>query len=185
MLRRPVIILFLALLLPSAAYSQKDLDYVPPLKERLFFGGSFGLQFGTITDIQVSPLVGIWVLPRLGVAAGPNYRYYSFRSSNTHIYGGRSYIQYVFLRDISTVIPIGLNTGMFLHGEYELLSLESAYWKDPYMSGRFTTSTFLVGAGLSQQTGSRSSLNFMVLWPVNDSGYGIYSNPEIRVSFLF
>lgn len=185
MLNRFAILLFFILLLPSAAYSQDNPDYVPPVKERLFFGGSFGLQFGTVTDIQASPVVGMWVLPRLGIAAGPNYRYYSFRSSNTHIYGGRSYLQYIFLRDISSVIPIGINTGIFLHGEYELLSLESSYWKNPYMSGRFTTSTLLLGAGLSQQTGRRSSLNFMVLWPVNDSGYGIYSNPEIRVSFLF
>ncbi len=185
MLRRPLISVFLFLLLASPGYSQDDQDYIPPVRERLFFGGSFGLQFGTITDIQASPIAGMWVLPRLGVAVGPNYRYYSFRSSKTHIYGGRSYLQYVFLRDISSVIPIGINTGLFLHGEYELLSLESAYWKNPYMSGRFTTSTFLAGGGLSQQMGRRSSLNFMVLWPVNDSGYGIYSNPEIRVSFLF
>ncbi len=27
----------------------------PPLKQRLFFGGSFGLQFGTVTNIEVAP----------------------------------------------------------------------------------------------------------------------------------
>jgi hypothetical protein len=43
----------------------------------------------------------------------------------------------------------------------------------------------LAGPGLSQQIGRRASLNFMVLWPLNDSGYDIYSKPEIRVSFSF
>ena len=35
----------------------------PPLRQRLFFGGSFGLQFGTVTNIEVAPLAGIWLLP--------------------------------------------------------------------------------------------------------------------------
>ncbi len=58
------------------AFGQKSIEDTPPLKERLFYGGNFGLQFGSITDIQVSPVVGIWLLPRLNVAVGPNYRYY-------------------------------------------------------------------------------------------------------------
>lgn len=176
---------FLLLIIFSDSSGQKNEGDVPQLKERLFYGGSFGLQFGTITDIQASPVIGIWILPRVGIAAGPNYRFYKYRTSKTHIYGGRSYLQYLFIRDLNSVIPLGINTGMFLHGEYELLSLESSYWKNPYTTGRFTTGTLLAGGGLSQQIGRRSFMNFMILWPLNDSGYGIYSNPEIRFAFIF
>src|SRR5665811_1222309 len=67
-------------------FDQKEKEESPPFKERLFYGGSFGLQFGTITDIQVSPVIGYWLLPRLNVAVGPDYRYYKDQFDRTTIY---------------------------------------------------------------------------------------------------
>jgi hypothetical protein len=174
------------LLCSLPVFSQRGKSDVPPLAERLFFGGSFGLQFGTITDIEASPVIGIWLLPRLAVAAGPNYRYYKDPIDRTTIYGGRAYAEFVLIRDIGSVIPFGSNLGIFLHAENEFLSLESAFWKNPpYEDDRFNINTLLGGAGISQQLGRRASLNFMVLWALNDSLYDIYSNPEIRISFTF
>ena len=159
---------------------------IPPLGERLFYGGSLGLQLGSITDIQVSPVVGIWVLPRIAVALGPTYRFYKDYYFRTNIYGGRAYTQLVVVQDISSMIPIGSRIGIFLHAENELLSLESESWKNPpYDSDRFYVNTLLAGAGISQPMGRRSSFNIMVLWALNDSQYDIYSNPEIRISFIF
>lgn len=180
------IILFIIFVSVSELYSQKSRSEPPPLKDRLFYGGSFGLQFGSVTDIQVSPIIGIWVLPRLAVAAGPNYRYYKDYFMSTDIYGGRAYAQYVLIQDINSIIPVGMHTGIFLHCENELLSLKSSSWKDPpYTSERFYLNTVLAGAGLSQQIGRRASFNIMVLWALNDSYYNIYSNPEIRLAFTF
>jgi hypothetical protein len=179
------IILFL-LTATSFISGQKSREEPPPIKERLFLGGSFGLQFGTITDIQVSPVIGFWVLPRLAVAVGPDYRFYKFQNDHTNIYGGKGYLQFVVIKDISSFLPIGAHTGIFLHLEDELLSLQSSFWKNPPItSERFYINTVLTGPGISQQIGRRSSLNFMVLWALNDSGYDIYSNPEIRISFSF
>ena len=159
---------------------------VPPLRERMFFGGSFGLQFGTLTNIQVSPIVGLWLLPRLAVAAGPNFTYYKYYDDKTTMWGGKGYTQFVLLRDLNNVIPVGIHTGIFIHLEDELLNLESVYWRNPpYASDRFTVNTLLLGGGLSQQLGRRSSMNIMVLWALQDSGYAIYDNPEIRLSFNF
>lgn len=161
-------------------------EEVPPLKERIFFGGSFGLQFGTFTDIQASPVIGLWVLPRIGVAVGPNFRYYKDPLDRTVIYGGRTYIQYLFLRDIGSIIPLNIHLGLFLHGEYEVLSLESSFFKyPPYESERFLSNTILAGGGINQPIGRRASVNIMFLWALNDEGYGLYSNPEIRVGFIF
>jgi hypothetical protein len=170
----------------SIVYAQKTREAPPPLRERLFFGGNFGLQFGTITDIQVSPLIGIWVLPRLAVALGPNYRFYKDPYDRTHIYGGKSYLQFILVRNINSFLPVGANTGIFLHLEDELLSLQSSFWKyPPYTSDRFYINTILGGGGISQQIGRRSSLNLMFLWALNESAYAFYGNPEIRVSFTF
>jgi hypothetical protein len=182
--------IFLAILLIFLSFpvisGQKNKEETPPLKERLFFGGNFGLQFGTITDIQVSPIIGLWLLPRLAVAVGPDYRYYRDRYDRTNIYGGKGYLQFVVIKNINSVIPVGVNTGIFLQVENDFLSLESSFWKNPPVtSNRFIINTVLAGGGISQQIGMRSSLNIMVLWALNDSGYGIYGNPEIRFSFTF
>jgi hypothetical protein len=182
---------FIVLLLFSLSLivtAQKRREEPPPFRERLFFGGSLGLQFGTITDIQVSPVVGFWVLPRLAVAVGPDYRFYknNYLNDGTIIYGGKGYLQFVVIQNLNSVLPLGANTGIFVHIENELLNLETSYWKNPpYTSDRFYINTVLAGAGLSQQIGRRSALNFMVLWALTESDYEVYSNPEIRISFIF
>jgi hypothetical protein len=170
----------------SVVFGQQQKEAAPPLRERLFYGGNFGLQFGTITDIQVSPVIGVWLLPRLAVAAGPDYRFYKYQSDRTNIYGLKTYMEFVVVKDLGSVLPVGSNTGIFLHIEDELLNLESSYWKNPpVFSKRFYINTILAGGGLSQQLGRRSSMNMMILWALNDSGYGVYSYPEIRISFTF
>lgn len=168
-------------------YELNTREDTPPIRERLFYGGSFGLIFGTITDIQVSPVIGLWVLPRIAVAVGPTYRYYKYQIDKTSMYGGRSYLQLVVIKDLNSLLPVGVHTGIFFHIEDELLSLKTSFWKNPppYKSDRFYVNTVLAGAGISQQIGRRASLNFMVLWPLNDSGYEIYSKPEIKISFTF
>jgi hypothetical protein len=170
----------------AIAGAQQPKKDIPPLRERLFYGGGLGLQFGTVTNIELSPIIGLWVLPRVGIAAGPTYTYYKDPYFHTSIYGGRTYAELIILQDFNNIIPIGVHLGLFLHGEYEVLSLETALFKgDPQASGRFLTNTFLAGGGISQPLGQRSSLNLTFLWAVNDPGYSIYGSPEFRVSFIF
>lgn len=166
-------------------FAQRKREEPPPLRERLFFGGNLGLQFGTYTDIQVSPVVGIWLLPRLAVAVGPDYRFYKYGSIKTNIYGGKAYTEFVLIQNLNSIIPIGGNTGIFFHLEDEFLSLETKEWNAPFITDRFSINTVLAGGGISQQIGRRSSMNFMVLWALNESIYDVYSNPEIRISFIF
>ena len=174
-------------------YDQKSENGTPALKDRLFFGGNMGLMFGTITDIQISPVVGYWLLPRLAIAVGPTYRFFKsadyynqYPVDKTSIYGAKTYAQLVVIQDISSFIPMGSHTGIFLHIEDELLSLQANFWKYPLNPpGRFYLNTVLLGGGISQQIGRRSSMDFMVLWPLNESDYNIYNKPEIRISFIF
>jgi hypothetical protein len=182
-----IILIFISVcLITSELSAQNARQEKPPLRERIFFGGSFGLQFGTLTNIQVAPIIGIWLMPRLAVAAGPNYTYYKYYDQETSMYGGKAYAQFVLLQDLNNILPIGLHTGIFVHFEDEMLNLESAYWQNPpYASERFTVNTILLGGGISQQMGRRSFMNLMVLWALQDSGYAIYDNPEIRISFNF
>jgi hypothetical protein len=166
--------------------AQSIREQKPPLRERMFFGGNFGLQFGTITNIQIAPIVGVWVLPRVAIAGGPEFTYYKDRYYQTNIYGGKVYTEFLLLKDLNNIFPVGVHTGIFLHLEDEFLNLESALWKNsPDLKGRFYLNTVLFGGGISQQIGARSSMNFTLLWTLTPSVYTIYSNPEIRVSFNF
>lgn len=185
-IRKTGLIFFLVILSAVAVSGQEKSKDKPPLSERLFFGGNIGLAFGTITDIELTPLAGIWVLPRLNIAAGPTFRYYKHPYyGRTMIYGGRTYMEFMFLQDIDNLVPLGIHSGLFIHGEYELLSLETAFFGESFNTRRFPSGTFLAGGGISQYLSQRSSLNISFLWALNDAGYGLYSNPEIRVSFIF
>lgn len=178
-----IIVLLFATL--AATYGQRSKEEAPPLRERLFFGGGLGLMFGTVTDIEVSPVVGLWVLPRVAIAGGPEYRFYKDPYFSTSLYGGTAYTQFMVVRDINNFIPMGLHTGIFLQLQDEMLSLESSVWDPNRTSNRFTVNTILGGAGISQMLGARASLNLAFLWPLNNKTYGLYSNPEIRISFNF
>lgn len=184
-LKRYLLLAALLLSAYQAGIAQRERSEPPPLRERFFFGGSFGLQIGTITDIELSPVAGLWVLPRLAVAAGPDYRFYKDPLGKTNIYGGKAYLEYAVIKDINSLIPIGLNMGIFVHFEDEMLSLDSEFWQIPNGSERYNVNTLLAGAGLSQPVGRRASVNMMLLWPLNEAEYDIYSSPEFRVTFIF
>jgi hypothetical protein len=161
----------------------------------MFFGGSFGLQFCTVTFIDVSPTVGLWVLPRVAIAGGLSYTYYRYKDryydnyenkyydEKISIYGGRFYTQYLLVENLNKVLPIGLNTGIFFHLEDELSHYRIS--SPPHLAGNFYANRVLLGGGIRQQMGSRSFLNLTALWTVHDTGYSIRSGPEIRVSFNF
>ena len=181
-----LILLITIITAPPSFAQQRERGGPPPLRERIFFGGSAALSVGTITNIEVSPLVGLWLLPPLAVAAGPTFMFYKDYYGKTNIIGGRIYSQFVIIRDLNQLIPLGIHTSIFFHAEDEMLSLESAYWKNITIEpSRFIINTALIGGGIGQPLGARSSFNIMVLWALNDSGYGIYSNPEIRIGFIF
>jgi hypothetical protein len=158
----------------------------PSFSQRLFFGGSFGLQLGTITNIDLAPIAGVWLLPRVAAGAGPSFQYYKDPYGATAIYGGRALIQLTLIQDLNNILPLGLNLGIFATGEYEGLSLEKEFFSStPASEGRLYYDSFLVGAGLSQPTGIRSSMNITFLWCITGNDYGIYDSPEIRIEFYF
>lgn len=81
--------------------------------ERPFFtGGSFGLQFGTITAIDISPILGYRFTENIVAGIGATYQYYRngryIPAVQTDIYGGRTFVRFYFLQKL------------FLHGKLNL-----------------------------------------------------------------
>lgn len=144
-----------------------------PFKDRLYYGGYFGLQFGTITLIDVSPLVGVMATERLSFALGLSYQYYQEKYSgykySTNIYGFRSYARYYFYQNF------------FGQAEYELLNFDA--YVDPFNTERVNVHSFLVGAGYRQWISYKAFASFVVLWNLNESNLSPYRNPVIRIGF--
>ncbi|HUR11554.1 MAG TPA: hypothetical protein VM012_09305, partial [Flavitalea sp.] len=84
-------------------------------KSKLFFGGNFGLSFGTFTLINVSPQVGYRFNKTLAAGAGINFQYSSFKNRYTNpIYDYRDNFGVAGLNIFGRVYPI----------EYVLLQIQ-------------------------------------------------------------
>ncbi|MBE0663687.1 MAG: hypothetical protein IH597_14625 [Bacteroidales bacterium] len=71
------LILLVWILAPSALNAQgSDNDEEP---KRWFVGGNVGLQFGYVTLIDVSPMVGYMLTDRFALGTGLTYKYYRIR----------------------------------------------------------------------------------------------------------
>ncbi len=185
--KRIVIAVFV--FLPVVAGAQEEQKEEMTLRDRIFFGGNFSLQIGTVTFIEISPIVGYRFTPRFASGTGVTYQYYRDRRLQdfifkTNIYGGRIFSQYLVIRDLDNVIPLGAHFGVIGYAEYEALNLERTIG-DASQTGRFWLSSLYVGGGLEIPMGRRTKMNFLVLWNLNDTGQSPYTNPSVRIGIVF
>ncbi len=146
----------------------------PPKKsifEKLYTGGNLGLQFGTSTYIEVSPLVGYRINDKISAGVGMTYQYYHFKDRyydmQTNVYGGKVFGRYM------------LTDYLFGHVEYEYLNLEAF----DFYRRRVDVTSLLAGVGYMQRLGGNSAMVATVLYNFTESVYTPYSNPIIRVGF--
>jgi hypothetical protein len=172
-------VLFLTLILSSTlAFAQRDIDPEdnPPLKDRMYFGGNLGLQFGTVTLIDISPLAGVMITPRFSSGLGATYQYYDdnrFQGASGSSYGGRVFSRY-------NVLP-----NIFAYTEFETINWNAYnFFNDRFQ--RTWTDAFFVGVGYFAPFGSRGGANFTFLYNLmHDNRNSYYSEPYvIRVGFV-
>lgn len=179
-------VLLAALLLPGMAQEE-----LPGRKGKFFLIPELWLSFGTTTYIEVSPMVGYHPIDRLAVGLGPHYIYQSHKATptfpyayQTHSYGLKGFARFYVITNAEEWLPIRLFSELFVHAEYEGLSLEKAYYVPPYTEdGRYIYRGLFLGGGLSQRIGMFSSVSLTVLWDVNESSISPYSNPIFRIGF--
>lgn len=152
--------------------------------DRLFTGGNLGAQFGSISLIDISPILGVMITKHLATGIGITYQYYSDKrftpKISTSQYGGRVFGRFY--------IPI-LNDGIFVHLEYEFLNYEKIFID--YSTGliksreRSWLHSPLAGAGYRQFVGRSVYIELAVLWNLNDTPESPYQNPIIRMGVNF
>jgi hypothetical protein len=139
--------------------------------DKVFFGGNVGAQLGTVTFVDVSPLVGYKFTDKIAGGIGATYQYYHYKDQyfdiETNVYGGRIFGRYLFTEYL------------FGHAEYEYLNLEAFDFK----RRRVDVESFLAGGGYIQRLGGNASIIAMILYNFTESAYTPYSNPIIRIGF--
>jgi long-subunit fatty acid transport protein len=181
------LVLFFACCLLPTAYCLSQ-DFTPPKLvdapkekppfwswDRVYGGGGLGLQFGTVTLINVAPIIGYKITERYSVGVGIEYMYFAYKpSSNFPTYSQNIYGGNIFNRFFIT-------NSIFAHVEYETLN---SNWNTYYPDRRFFIDNFWVGGGLRQRAGN-ASLNIMALWNLNENIYSPFPNPQIRMGVSF
>ena len=173
---------------PAPVEDQKPLELQKPesnlkdlaFKERIRLGGSFGLSFGTITNVNISPMAGYQITDKLvgGVGATVMWFKSKYFGYNTINYGGRAFLMY-------QVFPV-----INIIAEYETLNVPMSYQKRTWLSSP------MIGASYSQPTGGKliRAVHFTALYnlnynnqidPYNMENLSPYGSPFVfRVTFL-
>lgn len=146
-------------------------------KDRVYVGGGLGLQFGDITNIQVSPVIGYRINDKLSAGIGITYIYYKIKFDSgqefqTDIYGGS-----VFVRR-------NLNEQFFLQAEYESLNLEFFNRNDGSVTREWVPG-LLLGGGYFMPLGRNAGFSATVLYNViYDQLKSPYNSPLVlRIGF--
>ncbi len=202
---RVTIFILLVCLLSGIAINAQDRKN-GGISDRIFFGGDFWLSIGTNTYIDIAPLIGYKITPRLSAGLGPiyifqkdrlnyldtiinNIGYYRTYNIKYNTYGGRFFMTYDLIKDMNRYIPLNIGT-ILVHCENEALNIETVY-RDIYtyryyLSGnRLWIDNLLVGAGLRQPIGRRAAVNLLILWDITENKYSPHSNPIFRMGFSF
>lgn len=163
--------------LQIAANAQREIysDSIP-FKDRLYFGGNFGMQFGTMTLLDISPLVGVMITPKFSSGVGITYQYFNdkrYIGGETSSYGGRIFSRYNILPNI------------FAHAELESINFDNYNFLADRFERIWTNSLFL-GGGYFAPFGPRGGANFTFLYNVlHDNLRSPYNEPYvIRVGFV-
>ncbi|HRH67353.1 MAG TPA: hypothetical protein PLU53_13705 [Bacteroidia bacterium] len=170
--------LFLLAFSISPAFAQENTPPTPmagppprsSFWDHLFTGGNLGLQFGTQTVIDIAPVIGYKITENFAMGVGIKYLYYkdNYYHYSTNIYGGSIFARHMIIENL------------FAHAEVEVLNMEVP---EIYRVVRKNITSVLLGGGYRQMLGERASVNFLLLYNVNESRYSPYINPVVRIGF--
>jgi hypothetical protein len=168
---------------------------------RVSVGGNLGFQFGSVTGITIAPEVAVRTVDNLYVGLRFMYQYYNYKDYyydnnsqqylgyKSSVYGGGIYLRYYFTSLFNNFLG-----NLFAHVEYEYQyytrpysNATGGYIFDPYGNSYVPgtqvveVNSFFVGGGYRQPLASRVSMDFMILFNLNDTYNSPYSNPIFRL----
>lgn len=158
-------------------------------KERIFFGGNFGLGLGNIvSSVALEPLIGVMIGPTTSVGAQGSYTYINWRRFNLddHVVGYRGFLR----QNIPLDFPALLGGGNFiLQGELERMRVQYPAMdaNNNIVTTRGWVPGTLLGPGVFYPNQRRGGFHLLVLYNFSHdrirSPYG--SEIVVRAGFIF
>lgn len=164
-------------------------------ESKIFYGISASADFGRFQDrIELTPLAGIKVLPKVYAGLGTTVSFYSTENT-VHVYNNNNSRKYkvddniwyyggeLFLRFQPFEKQKSFTKNIFLQSSYEYLQGKGKY-KDQSGKYRYQTNnhTFLAGLGYKHPLSDKLNLGMSLNFKLNNESDSPYRNPIIRIS---
>lgn len=191
-MKKNTICVVLLITLFSISLKAQDVDYTQPVPakgqsiphknlsgsstvfdiNRLFWGGDLGANFGMITEISFSPLIGYRITDHVEAGIRATYMYFNDPEYNAtaSYYGGSVFGRIIIINNF------------FIQAEYEVLNMASLDFTGIRSNKDFT----FAGVGFKRPIGPNAFYTLIALWDLNYNYYSSpYSQPDIRIGFNF
>ena len=144
--------------------------------DKIYFGGNLGLNFGDITYIEISPLIGYKFNDNYSAGLSFTYRYFKDKRFEVsgNVLGGSIFNRY------------NVTDELFLIAEYQMLSyssLNSSFSENE--NSRITIPYLWVGGGYNYRLGNRSAIFISFVYDLIQDIDGRIQNPQIRGGVTF
>ncbi len=175
-MKRIMILLFLFLMSLSNISAQTENIEID---DRHYAGGSFGLQLGSLTNINVAPHYGYYFLKKLSAGIGMSYQYYHNKyyqpPLDLNIFGGSVFARFDIIDQI------------YLHAEYEVLTYKTDIFSPMREFENIISENLLAGAGYRQffSEFGKDNAYIMLLYNFYETQFTPYGNPVIRIGLEF
>ena len=146
---------------PPAATPAKAAQSEP---QRVYYGGTVTLSFGSTTRIGVYPMIGYRLTPKISGGVEVGYEYVTFDNHSTNNYGGSVFGRFHARRNL------------YAHAEYQTVNYE--IFGPGNSSRREWVPFFLVGGGVVKPLGKNMSAYAEVLFDVLQDDKSPYGNWE-------
>ena len=165
-----IIILFL-----SISFLAKTQDF-NTFKDKLYWGGSFGMSFGAYTYIQVAPVLSYAVSDDFIVGLGLDYAYFKDTQYYPFVYEGSIWTPRLFARYF-------LLDNLFVHAEFQQMFFKDVYNISLNPNAWITDSRMYAGGGYRSWMGPNSYSFIMLLFDLERSDFYFGSNPIVQIGF--
>lgn len=176
MKRLSLSILLLSFVLFTKAQAQEEGQGQSNFLDKVFVGGGFGAGFGDYTFVNVSPIIGYRVSPRLSVAMRLMYQYTTFDyfdvvEQEVKKYNGNDF-------GIGGFARFMLYGPVYLQAEYEHLNYDALYTNGD--TSRDTFDSFMAGGGIAQPVGGKAFLFLTAMYNFSYENFNtanVYRSP--------
>jgi len=152
--------------------------------KKIYFGGEFGVSFGTYTALTVSPLIGYKISPKL--YTGIQFHYTWAKHTIGTITGDKSYNYHNY--GISTFLRWYMIKNLYFHIEPEFMNYQQTFLDSKgnvVSTERYWVPYVWAGLGLRKMISKRSWVSAHVLFDLVNDPDSPYKDWEPRYSVGF